>query len=77
MRTSVGCVVRLLDGIFGHNACMAFRFFEFLARQGMQVLKILLPKSEETSFKKEERTHFRRHEEQYLESMEEVRREVE
>jgi shikimate kinase len=39
----------------------------------MQVLKILLPKSEEVSFRKEERTCFCRHEEQYFESIEEVR----
>src|SRR5258708_6793752 len=40
---------------------------------GMQVLKILLPKSEEVSSRKEERTCFCRHEEQYFESIEEVR----
>jgi hypothetical protein len=39
----------------------------------MQVLKTLLPKSEEVSFRKEERTCFCRHEEQYFESIEEVR----
>ena len=37
------------------------------------MLKTLLPKSEEVSFRKEERTCFCRHEEQYFESIEEVR----
>jgi hypothetical protein len=36
------------------------------------LLKILLPKSEEVSFRKEERTCFRTHEEQYFESIKEV-----
>jgi hypothetical protein len=49
---------RLLGGILGHYGCKAFLFFEFLARQGMQVLKILLPKSEGLSFRKEERGCF-------------------
>jgi hypothetical protein len=70
VRTSVGRVVRLLRGTLGHNGCKAFLFFEFLARQGMQVLKILLPKSEEVSLRNEERTCFCRHEEQYFESIE-------
>ena len=61
---------RLLGGTSGHNGCKAFLFFEFLARQGMQVLKTLLPKSEEVSFKKDERGCFCRHAEQYLESIE-------
>jgi hypothetical protein len=56
---------------------MAFLFLEFLARQGMQVLKILLPKSEEVSFRKEERTCFWTHEEQYFESIEVRLQEVE
>jgi hypothetical protein len=73
VRTSVGRVARLLDGTLGHNGCRAFRFFEFLARQGMQVLKILLPNSEEVPFRKEERTCFWRHEEQYFESIAEAR----
>ena len=34
------------------------------------MLKILLPKSEEVSFRKEERGCFCRHEEQYFESIE-------
>ena len=72
MRTSVGRVARLLDGTLGHNSRKAFLFFESLARQGMQVLKILLPKSEKASFWKEERARFCRHEEQYFESIEEV-----
>ena len=60
---------RLLGGTLGHNGCKAFLFFEFLARQGMQVLKILLPKSEEVSLRNEERACFCMHEEQYFESI--------
>jgi hypothetical protein len=37
------------------------------------VLKILLPKPEVVSFRKEERTCFCTHEEQYFESIKEVR----
>jgi hypothetical protein len=59
-------------GRFGSNGCKAFRFFAFLTRQGIQVLKILLPRGEEASFKKVERRCFCRHEEQYFESIEEV-----
>jgi hypothetical protein len=64
---------RLLGGTLGHNGCKAFLFFEFLARQGMQVLKILLPRSEEVSLRNEERACFCMHEEQYLDSIEEVK----
>ena len=72
-----GRVVALLNGALGCNGCKAFLFLEFLARQGMQVLKILLPKSEEVSFRKEERTCFWTHEEQYFESIEVRLQEVE
>ena len=53
---SLGRVTRLLDGTLGHHGYKAFRFFKFLARQLIQVLKILLLESEEVSFRKEERT---------------------
>jgi hypothetical protein len=64
---------RLLGGTLEDNGCKAFLFFEFLARQGMQVLKILLPKSEEVSLRNEERACFCMHEEQYFDCIEEVK----
>jgi hypothetical protein len=68
----VGPAARLLDRTLGSNSCKAFLFFDW-SRQGMQVLKTLLPRSAEALAKKEESRSFLMQVEQYFKAIPDVK----
>ena len=78
--SSRGCsgrMTRVFDGASESNGGIAFLFVDRRARQGRHVPKILLPGSAEALLRKEKSGSLWRQHEQYLESIEKVKVQVE